>query len=137
MRRLAEIFDVRYGHSLELNRLTAASPDRGIAFVSRTARNNGVSAFVEPLDDVDPGQPGEITVALGGSVLSTFLQARPFYTGYHVAILTPRGSLTRAERLYYCAAIAANRYRYSYGRQANRSPRRSSSAVSERHPPHS
>lgn len=47
-------------------------------------------------------------------------KAEPFYTAYHVARLRPREPMTREELLFYCACIKANRFRYSYGRQANR-----------------
>lgn len=118
MIRVGDLFDVGYGNSLELNRLTAA--DNGVHFVSRTARNNGVSAKVALLPDVDPIEAGVITVALGGSVLETFVQPEPFYTGFHVGILRPTIEMTDVVKLYYCACIRANRYRYNYGRQANR-----------------
>ena len=116
-----EIFDVRYGQSLELIRLKMSNQEQGIAFVSRKMNDNGVSAFVEPINRLEPARAGELSVALGGNgVLSTFLQERPFYTGRDVAILSPKRQLSRAVLLYYCMCIAANRYRYSYGRQANR-----------------
>jgi hypothetical protein len=122
MKKLSELFDVRYGHSLELNHLKLADSERGIAFVSRKNRDNGVSAFVEPVEGEVPASPGKLTVALGGQggALSTFLQERPFYTGRDVAILSSKGPLSKAALLFYCVCIKANRYRYGFGRQANR-----------------
>lgn len=118
---LSDIFDVRYGHSLELNKLTF---DRdGVNFVSRTSYNNGISARVKRVADVAPIEGGVLTVALGGSVLETFYQAEPFYSGYHIQYLVPKIDLTPEEMLYYAICIRANRYRYSYGRQANRTLR--------------
>lgn len=118
MIRIGDLFDVGYGNSLELNRLT--TNDNGVNFVSRTARNNGVSAKVSLLPEVDKIEAGAITVAFGGSVLETFVQPEPFYTGFHVGILRPMVEMTDAVKLYYCACIRANKYRYNYGRQANR-----------------
>ena len=46
MIELQEIFEVKYGVNLELNKLTQS--DEGINFVSRTAKNNGISAKVKP-----------------------------------------------------------------------------------------
>ena len=116
-----ELFDVRYGHSLELNRLTQTSSSEGIAFVSRKMGDNGIAAYVEPISGVEPSQAGVLTSALSGNgVLSTFLQEAPFYSGYHVAHLTPLKELTKQQMLYYCVCIKSNRFRYSYGRQANR-----------------
>lgn len=122
MTKVEDIFEVRYGHSLQLNRLTVTSQDSGIAFVSRKMGDNGIAAYVEPIPGVSPAPGGELTCALSGNgVLSTFVQDKPFYTAFHVACLKPRVELTKMELLYYCACIKANRYRYNYGRQANRS----------------
>ena len=120
MTRVRDLFVVSYGHSLELNRLTRSSANDAINFVSRTAKNNGVSARVERIEGVEPAPGGLLSVALGGTVLETFLQPTPFYCGRDVAILTPILAMTLAERLYWVAAIRANQYRYNYGRQANR-----------------
>ncbi len=121
MLMVSELFDVRYGHSLELNRLTQTSPDEGIAFVSRKMGDNGISAYVEPVAGVEPSPAGILTSALGGNgVLSTFLQETPFYSGRDVAHLTPLKELSKQQILYYCVCIKSNRFRYSYGRQANR-----------------
>lgn len=124
MPTVSDLFAIRYGHSLELNRMTTTDPDSGVAFVSRKMGDNGVSAYVVPVRGETPAQPGELSVALGGNgVLSTFLHDRPFYTGRDVAILTPKIPMSKSSLIYYCMCIKANRYRYSYGRQANRSLR--------------
>ena len=36
-------------------------------------------------------------------------------------VLTPRVKMSNAVKLYYCHCIRQNRYKYSYGRQANSS----------------
>lgn len=118
MIELQEIFEVKYGVNLELNKLTQS--DDGVNFVSRTAKNNGVSAKVKPLDNVDPIPAGCISVAGGGSVLESFLQYEPFYSGRDMYYLSPKIELTDQQKLYYCACIKANKDKYSYGRQANR-----------------
>jgi hypothetical protein len=119
---LSELFDVRYGHSLELNRLTLLSPSEGgIPFVSRKMGDNGISAYVASIDGIEPAPAGLLTCALGGNgVMSTFLQESPFYSGRDMAHLEPKSSLTKQQLLYYCACLLSNRYRFSYGRQANR-----------------
>lgn len=120
MRRLDEIFDLRYGHSLELNGLTQVAAPEGVNFVSRAMGRNGVTARVLTTDT--PGEPGELTVALSGNgVLSSFVQPEPFVTGFHVMILTAKNpEMTTTEKLWWCRCIWENRYRFSYGRQANR-----------------
>lgn len=117
---VGELFDIRYGQSLELNRLVQVIPPQGVNFVSRTDRNNGVSARIKAPTGIALGQPGELTVALGGSPLATFLQPEPFVCGRDVAILKAKSEMTDAEKLYWAMCIKANRYRFSYGRQANR-----------------
>lgn len=121
--RLDSLFDVKYGHSLELNRLTKTSKDKGVPFVSRKGSNNGIDCYVEKLPDIEPNQAGDLTCALGGTVMATFLQERPYYTAFHVACLTPKEHLDRAQLLYYSTCIMANKYRYNYGRQANKTLR--------------
>ncbi len=119
--KVSDLFDVSYGHSLELNRLQKTAD--GVNFVSRTANNNGVSARVAPVPDIEQMAVGKLTVALGGSVLETFVQPEPFYTGFHIFCLSPLTPMTLEQKLYYCMCIRANKYRYNYGRQANRTLR--------------
>lgn len=53
--------------------------------------------------------------------MSAFVQVKPFYSGRDLYILTPLRKMTLEEKLYYCICIKNNAYRYSYGRQANKS----------------
>jgi hypothetical protein len=74
-----------------------------------------------PIDDLEPAKAGEVTVALSGNgVLTSFIQEADFYTGFHVAILSPKIEITKQQALFYCHCIKANRFRFSYGRQANK-----------------
>ena len=117
--RLDHIFDLRYGHSLELNALSRVEPPDGVNFVSRSMGNNGVTARVAV--DIEPAKSGEITVALGGNVLTTFIQPEPFVCGRDVMILSPKNpAMTISEKVWWALCIMENRHRYSYGRQANR-----------------
>ena len=119
-----DLFDVAYGQSLELNRLTRVVPPNGVNFVSRAMRNNGVTARVAVPGGVEPSPAGCLSVALSGNgVLSTFVQPEPFICGFHVAVLMPKREMSVGELLWWAQAIHANAYRYSYGRQANRTIR--------------
>ncbi|GAA3065699.1 restriction endonuclease subunit S [Streptomyces roseofulvus] len=120
MQRLDDIFHLRYGHSLELNALKRVHAPEGVNFVSRAMGNNGVTARVDV--KVAPAKAGELSVALGGNgVLSTFVQPEPFVCGRDVMILTPiEPAMGIAEKLWWARCIWENRYRFSYGRQANR-----------------
>lgn len=119
--KVSALFEVKYGVNLELNKLTI--DDTGVNFVSRTANNNGISAKVQLLPDVQPIEAGVLTVAGGGSVLETFLQPAPFYSGRDLYFLRPRRAMTVEQKLFYCMCIRANKYRFNYGRQANRTLR--------------
>ncbi|WP_411725961.1 hypothetical protein [Methyloglobulus sp.] len=115
---ISTLFDVKYGVNLELNRL--ASDPNGINFVSRSAKNNGITGKVKALPHLTPIESGVLTVAGGGSVLETFVQMEPFYSGRDLYYLKPLVELTLEQKLYYCMCIRANKFRFSYGRQANR-----------------
>lgn len=119
---LDNIFTVSYGINLELNKLEQVTdPDSNtVNFVSRTAKNNGVSAIVKKVDGINPQPPGTITVAGGGSVLETFLQPQPYYSGRDLFVLYPKRDMNEKELLFYVTCIRANKYKYSYGRQANK-----------------
>lgn len=115
---LSQLFSVTYGVNLELNRMTIQAG--GVPFVGRSDRNNGVTAYVAPVADLVPNPAGSLSVAGGGSVLATFLQREPYYSGRDLFYLEPLVEMTDDQKLYYCACIRANRYRYNYGRQANK-----------------
>lgn len=120
--RIKDIFDLHYGVNLELvncENTTQGDVD-GVAFVARTAENNGVVAYVKRIDGIIPQAAGLITCAVGGSVLSAFVQTRPFYSGRDLYILSPKRVMTLSEKLFYCMCIRKNAYRYGYGRQANK-----------------
>ena len=119
MKQLSEIFDIKNSQSLEL--MNCQQVEDGICFVSRTEKNNGITARIERVDDLEPMSAGAITVALSGSVLSSFYQDEPFYTAFHIACLYPKRQLTKEQMIYYALIIEQNKYRYSYGRQANKS----------------
>lgn len=115
---ISELFEVCYGTNHELNALEL--DPHGVNFVSRSAKNNGVSAKVKLLPDAAPIPGGGLTVAGGGSVLETFLQTEPFYSGRDLFYLAPKKPMSAEELLFYAHCIKSNRFRYSYGRQANR-----------------
>ena len=116
--KISELFEVHPGDNLALNALDI-DPD-GINFVSRTANNNGVSAKVKMIDDLEPTEAGVLTVAVGGSVLETFLQPQPFYSGRDLYLLRPKEDMSVEQKLFFCVCIRANKFRYNYGRQANK-----------------
>jgi hypothetical protein len=119
--KISDLFDVIYGHNLELNALDRLAPE--INFVSRTSENNGVSAKVKLIPGLKPTEAGVLTVAGGGSVLETFVQPEPFYSGRDLYFLRPKVPMTLEQKLFFCMCIRSNRYRYNFGRQANKTLR--------------
>jgi hypothetical protein len=122
--KLDEIFDIKYGVNLELVNLeetTGADAD-GIRLVSRTDNNNGISAFVK-LEKKTPNPANTISVAGGGSVLATFLQADEYYSGRDIYYLQPKVKVDNAVLLFITTLIRREKYRFNYGRQANKSLR--------------
>lgn len=117
--KVNDLFEVKYGTNLELNSLDKTKKE--VNFVSRTTKNNGISAKVAYIKDIKPISAGTISVALGGNgVLTCCVQPSEYYSGRDVAYLVPRKKMTIQEKLFYCVAIRMNKYKYSYGRQANR-----------------
>lgn len=121
MVRIDEIFDVFYGVSVEFQNCEVLPRHLGgIPFVSRTSKNNGVVGYVDLLENIEPNPANTISVACGGSVLSSFYHNEPYYSGFHILYLKPKTELSEIEMLFYCLAIEHNKYKYNYGRQANR-----------------
>lgn len=104
---------------MELNSCIESDDSGAVNFVSRTELNNGVSSRVLPIDGKKPQAAGLITCAGGGSVLSTFLQEKPFYSGRDLYLLKAKDDISKYAKLFIITIIKANKYRYSYGRQAN------------------
>jgi hypothetical protein len=117
--KVSDLFALYQGNSFELINMEIDRQSE-INFVARTGENNGVTARVKTIDEIKPFPAGYISVALGGSVLSSFVQYKPFYTGFHVMALEPKEEMRFEEKLFYCHCIKMNAYRYRYGRQANK-----------------
>lgn len=123
MKKLNDIFELSYGNKLDLNKMKKLSNNDKdtVNFVGRTAENLGVTAIVKRIQGIEPYDKGLITVALGGSILSSFVQLKPFYTAQNIMVLTPIRSMTFQEKVFYCECIKQNKFRYSaFGREANK-----------------
>lgn len=115
-----EIFDISYGNKLDMCKMT---PNKdGIPFVTRTATNNGIGGVVEYIDGVVPNQAGSLSIALGGSIGSTFLQTKDFYTSQNVAVLRPKYDLNNGILLFLAILIekeCSQRF-VAFGRELNK-----------------
>ncbi|WP_330465146.1 restriction endonuclease subunit S [Micromonospora zamorensis] len=121
--RLDALFHSKRGHDLDRNSLEDAEAPAGVNYVSRVGRNNGVSGRVLLPSGFSPEPAGALTVALGSRnfAMATFVQPEPFATGQNIQILTPRNpDMPLVERLWWASCITANRFRFGFGRYANR-----------------
>ena len=118
MVKLRDIFNLWYGVNLEV--VNSAVVENGIPFVSRQSVNNGVVCYVAPIEGVKPNPANTLSIAVSGSVLSTFYHDYEYYSGRDVYVAEPKEPMTKEEMLYYAYIIEQNKYRYNYGRGANR-----------------
>lgn len=117
---LSDICHIDFGNKFDNDKMTHDEPS--VNFVGRTADNNGVRDFVDKIDGVKPYQAGSITVALGGSIGSCFIQAKPFYTSQNVAVLSFDEKVSNKAKLFF-----ANIFMYevsgkfvAFGRELNK-----------------
>jgi len=117
---LNKIFDIYYGNKFDANKMEFV--DNGeINFISRIEDNNGCVGIVNKYNNTEPFEPGLITVSLGGSILSSFLQPKKFYTAQNIAVLRAKKEMSDNKKIFYCKCISMNRFKYStFGREANR-----------------
>lgn len=116
--KLNDIFEIEYPHTLIFSEMTVC--ENGINFVSSQEKNNGIVAKVEECDNIKKYPAGIITVPLKGSVLMAHVQNEECYVAHQIAVLTPKEPMSIQEKLFYCLCIQKNAYRFSYGRQADR-----------------
>ena len=115
---LVDIFNIRMGNKFDLIDMTFNAPS--VNFVNRSGSNNGVSKKVDLIDAIGPFPEGTITLALGGSICSAFLQNKPFYTGQNVAVLTSKQPLSKFQKLFLCTMIYNEKFKYiAFGRELN------------------
>jgi hypothetical protein len=120
--KVKDLFEVVYGVNLDLNKLEEVEPTakNAIRYVGRSDKNNGITAFVLKSEEYSPNPAMTISVAGGGSVMSSFLQEEEYYSGRDLFFLKPRTEMTKAELLFYCTVLRMNKFKFSYGRQANK-----------------
>lgn len=119
---VSEVFDVLYGVNLDLNKLEEVDRNhpQAVRYVGRSSRNNGVTAFVKRMDKIDPNPSMTISVAGGGSVMCSFAHDTEYYSGRDLFYLKPKSPMNINQLLFYCTILTANKFKFSYGRQANR-----------------
>ena len=116
---LKDICVISMGNKMDYAKMTFDEPT--INFVGRSAENNGVNGVVDYIDGSEPYKAGCITVALGGSLGSSYIQFKDFYTSQNVAVLEFEDSVDIAAKIFITTSIM-NECRYKYfpfGRELN------------------
>ena len=103
-----KIFEPIYGANLDLNKLIKVK--KGVPYVGRSMKNNGITAYVERVD-TPPNPAHTISVSGGGSVLECFYQSEEFYSGRDLFFLKPKTNLNEKQMLAYCYLIKLNKYK--------------------------
>lgn len=86
------MFDIDMGNKFDKSKMDTTKND--IDFVGRTGINNGINATCGKYNNIEPYRSGLLTLALGGSVGSCFIQQRPFYTSQNVIVLIPKDNIS-------------------------------------------
>lgn len=120
---LKDLFKVISGNGFDLNKMTQDNMiSERVAFVTRSGKNNGVGGFVDIIDGEEPFPAGSMSIALGGSLGSTFVHDVPFYTGEHQVVLIPLQDMTIEQKLFIATVIyfEANTNYTPFGRELDR-----------------
>ena len=116
MIQVQDLFEVHKGKSYFKDFTEDAN---GLNYITTSEKNQGVKTKVRQNPNYKIFPADTITVALQGSVMSSFVQLEDFYIQTHVAALIEKRPLTIRQKLYYCLCFSANASRFSFGRKAN------------------
>ncbi|CAK1249944.1 Restriction endonuclease S subunit (HsdS) [Fructobacillus cardui] len=97
------LFTVVTGNKFDFSKMTFKNPH--VNFVGRSGLNNGVGGLVDEIKNVKPFPAGSLTVALGGSIGSSFIQTEDFYTSQNVAVLVPKIELSDLTKQFIATMI--------------------------------
>ena len=116
---LKNICDITMGNKMDWSAMTMENPE--VNFVGRYADDNGVAGKVDLVDGVEPYKAGCITVALGGSLGSSYLQDEKFYTSQNVSVLEFEDDVSDAAKIFIsCLIMNESKYKYfPFGRELN------------------
>lgn len=96
---IPDLFKIDSGNKFDKSKMTSCVPT--VNFVGRSSVCNGVTAYVDKIDDVEPYEAGYMTVALGGEHLgSCFIQKHPFYTSQNVFVLIPLYQMSENAKIF-------------------------------------
>ena len=116
-RQISDLFSVEYPKTMIFQ--DQEIDPAGFPFVSSAGENNGIVGKIKQTANNKLYRGGAITVPLKGSVLDAFYQPNDFYIAHQIAVLYPKRPMSEKELLFYCLCIRKNKFRFSYGRQAD------------------
>ena len=116
--KVKDLFDIEYPKTLIFSQMDSSND--GINFVSAQEKNNGIVGQVKYYEGKKIYPAGVITVPLKGSVLMAHYQSHPCYVAHQIAVLTAKSEMSLHEKLFFCLCIRKNAYKFSYGRQADK-----------------
>ena len=121
---LKDICSITMGNKMDYSAMSMDDPS--VNFVGRSADNNGVAGKVDFVTDdsgniIKPYKAGCITVALGGSLGSSYLQVEDFYTSQNVSVLDFDEDVSASAKLFITTCIMnESKYKYfPFGRELN------------------
>lgn len=116
---LKNICNITMGNKMDWSAMTMDNPE--VNFVGRSADDNGVAGKVDIVDGVEPYKAGCVTVALGGSLGSSYLQDEAFYTSQNVSVLEFEDEVSDAAKIFIsCLIMNESKYKYfPFGRELN------------------
>lgn len=116
---LKNICKISMGNKMDLANMTTENP--AVNFVGRSADNNGVAGKVDFVQGIIPYKAGTMTVALGGSLGSCYLQAEDFYTSQNVSVLEFENNVSKYAKIFIsCLVMNESKYKYfPFGRELN------------------
>lgn len=87
---MPDIIEISMGNKFDKSKMTQFDPQ--VDFVGRSGLDNGVACSVDLVANkngqkIKPYNAGDITIALGGSIGSCFIQQNDFYTSQNVCVL--------------------------------------------------
>lgn len=97
------MFNIDLGNKFDKSKMDTTKND--INFVGRTGANNGINATCGIYNNVKPYPSGLLTLALGGSVGSCFIQQKPFYTSQNVIVLIPKDKISDNAKQFVSTVI--------------------------------
>ena len=115
-----DLFEIDSGNKLDKAKMDTSVEK--INFVGRSNYNNGVTQQVNEIDGLKLYERGNLTLALGGSLGSCFVQDIPFYTSQNVVVLIPKIEMSLESKHFIATVIfkeSQNNYR-AFVKELNR-----------------